>query len=353
MNLLLLGGTIFLGRHIVEASLQRGHQVTLFNRGQHNPDLFPQVEKLRGDRTIESDLQALSSRQWDAVIDTCGYIPRIVRLSAQALAGAVRHYTFISSISAYAEPPTPGMDENAPLARLADESVEEITGETYGGLKVLCEQAAAAVLPGRALLIRPGLIVGPHDPSDRFTYWPARVQRGGAILAPGRPDAPVQIIDARDLAEWIIDLVECRQTGIYNATGPAYPLTMGEVLETCRQVSGQVESAGRTLFAGRTLSPGRTESAFSWVSDEFLLAQGVIPFTELPLWLPPEAVAMSQVSIARALSAGLTFRPLAATIADTLAWDAARPADAPRKNGLAPEREAALLELWQKEPHET
>ena len=334
MNLLLLGGTIFLGRHLVEAALARGHQVTLFNRGQHNPDLFPQLEKLRGDRTNESDLQTLSSRHWDAVIDTCGYLPRIVRLSAQALASAVEHYTFISSISAYAEPPTPGMDENAPLARLADESVEEITGETYGGLKVLCEQAAAAVLPGRLLTIRPGLIVGPHDPSDRFTYWPARVQRGGAILAPGRPDAPVQVIDARDLAEWIIDLVECRQTGIYNATGPAYPLTMGEVLETCRQVAG-------------------TPADFSWASDEFLLAQGVIPFTELPLWLPPEAAAMSQVSIATALSAGLSFRPLAATIADTLAWDATRPVDAPRKNGLAPQREAALLELWQKEPHET
>jgi 2'-hydroxyisoflavone reductase len=256
MNLLILGGTIFLGRHLVEAALRRGHTLTLFNRGQHNPDLFPQVEKLRGDRANASDLQALQARHWDAVMDTCGYLPRLVRLSAQALSNAVKHYTFISSISVYAEPPTPGMDESAPLARLADETVEEITGETYGGLKALCEQAVESVLPGRTLNIRPGLIVGPHDPSDRFTYWPARLRCGGAVLAPGRPGSPVQVIDARDLAEWTLDLVERQQTGHYNATGPAYPLTMGEVLETCRQAAGM-------------------DADLTWVSEAFLLAQGL------------------------------------------------------------------------------
>jgi len=330
MNLLILGGTIFLGRHLVESALRRGHTVTLFNRGQHNPELFPQLEKLRGDRANASDLQAISARQWDAVIDTCGFIPRIVHLSALALAGTAAHYTFISSISAYAEPPAPGMDENAPLARLEDETVEEITAQTYGGLKALCEAAVESSLPGQALIIRPGLIVGPHDPSDRFTSWPRRLQRGGEILAPGLPDAAVQIIDARDLADWTITMLEQHGTGVYNATGPASPLSMHSLLETCHQAVG-------------------SESSLTWVSDEFLLAQGVTPFTELPLWLPPEAAAMQQVSIAKALAAGLTLRPLAATITDTLAWDMTRPADTPRKNGLSAEREAALLELWRNE----
>ncbi len=327
MNILIIGGTIFLGRHIVDAALARGHNVTLFNRGQHNPELFPQIEKLRGDRSQPGDLQALQARKWDAVIDTCGYLPRIVGLSAQALAGSVGGYVFISTISVYAQPPYPGMDEYAPPARLADESIETLNNETYGGLKALCEQAVAAELPGRALVIRPGLIVGPHDPSDRFTYWPARMQRGGAVLAPGEPGALVQIIDGRDLAEWTIRMVEGQQTGIFNATGPALPLTLDAVIETCRQAAG-------------------TPADLTWVDEEFLLAQGVTPYTELPLWLPGASAAMDQVSIAKALACGLTFRPLAATVADTLTWDNTRPAGAARKNGLSPEREAALLDLW-------
>jgi len=269
----------------------------------------------------------LRTRRWDAVIDTCGYLPRIVRLSAQALAGSVEHYVFISTISVYASPPFPGMDETAPLERLADETVETLNGETYGGLKALCEQAVEAELPGRTLVIRPGLIVGPHDPSDRFTYWPARLQRGGAVLAPGSPQALVQVIDGRDLAEWTIRMVENRQTGIYNATGPALPLTLGEVIETCRQVAG-------------------TPAELTWASEEFLLAQGVTPYTEIPLWLAGEDAAMDKVNIAKALSAGLTFRPLAVTVGDTLAWDNTRPAGTQRKNGLSAEREAALLDLW-------
>ncbi len=209
MKLLVLGGTVFLGRHLVEAATARGHSVTLFNRGQHNPELYPEVEKLRGDR--DSDLSALQGRRWDAVIDTCGYLPRAVRASAELLADAVDHYTFISSISVYADFHTPAMDESAPVGTLADETVEEVTGETYGPLKALCEQAAERALPGRVLNIRPGLIVGPHDPTDRFTYWPVRVARGGEVLAPGRPHVPVQVIDGRDLAEWTVRMVEARQ----------------------------------------------------------------------------------------------------------------------------------------------
>ena len=330
MNILIIGGTIFLGRHLVDAALDYGHTVTLFNRGQHNPDLFPEVEKLRGDRTQVSDLQKLQDRQWDAVIDTCGYFPHIVQLSAQALAGWVERYVFISSISVYDEPaPYPGIDEKAQVARLAGKNLADYADESYGNRKALCEQIIEKELPGRTFNIRSGLIVGPHDPSDRFTYWPARLKRGGTVLAPGNPAAPVQIIDARDLAEWTIRMIDNKQTGIFNATGPAVPLSMREVLETCSQVAG-------------------TPAEFVWVDDDFLLAQGVTPFTDLPLWLPGSAVAMMQVSIAKALAAGLTFRPLAETVADTLAWDNMRLADTQRINGISLQRETELLELWKK-----
>lgn len=322
MKLLILGGTIFVGRHLVEAALARDHQVTLFNRGQHNPDLYPEVEKLRGDR--DGNLTALEGRRWDAVIDTCGYVPRIVRASAELLAGAVDHYTFISSISVY---PTEGVqyiDENTPVATIEDESVEEITGETYGPLKALCEQAAAAAMPGRVLNIRPGLIVGPHDPTDRFTYWPQRVARGGDVLAPGRPDAPVQFIDARDLAEWTIDMVETKQTGLYNATGPAEPLTMGDFLRACKT----------------TLN---SDANFIWAGEAFLLEQQITPFVEMPLWVPEDAGVLLATDCRKAITAGLTFRPIDETIRDTLAWDQTRPADREWRAGLSPQRERELL----------
>lgn len=328
MNILLLGGTIFFGRHVVEAALAHGHTVTLFNRGQHNPDLFPEVEKLRGDRTQVSHLQILRDRHWDAVIDTCGYFPNIVQLSAQALADGVERYAFISSISVYGEPPTPpGIDENAPVAQLTGENLPDYAAESYGNRKALCEQVVEGILPGRTLNIRPGLIVGPYDPSDRFTYWPVRLQRGGTILAPGNPAAPVQIIDVRDLAQWTIRMIENRRAGIYNATGPEVPLSMRLVLETCRQVAG-------------------TPAEFVWVDELFLLAQGVTPFTDLPLWLPGFAAAMHQVSIAKALAAGLTFRSLAETVAATLTWDNTRSPEAQRMNGITPQRESELLNRW-------
>ncbi|MBW6474017.1 MAG: SDR family oxidoreductase [Anaerolineaceae bacterium] len=330
MNILILGGTIFLGRHLVDAALAKGHTVSLFNRGKTNPDLYPEVEKIRGDRTNIEDLQSLRDRQWDAVIDTCGYFPHIVQLSAQALAGSVERYVFISSISVYGEPPTtPGIDENAPVAQLAGKYLADYAEESYGNRKALCEQVIENELPGRTLNIRPGLIVGPYDPSDRFTYWPARLQRGGKVLAAGNPDAPVQIIDVRDLAAWTIRMIEDKQVGIFNATGPEVPLKMQQMLETCQQV---VESPAELV----------------WVDDEFLLGQGVTPFTDLPLWLPGSANAMMQVSVTKALTAGLTFRTLKETVKDTLAWDNTRPSSTQRVNGLTAERESEFLALWMK-----
>ena len=328
MKLLILGGTVFLGRHLVEAALARGHAVTLFNRGQHNPELYPEVEKLRGDRN--GDLEALRGRHWDAVIDTSGYVPRVVQASAELLADAVDHYTFISSISVYADFSVPNLDESAPVGTLADPTVEEVTGATYGPLKALCEQAAEAALPGRALNLRPGLIVGPHDPTDRFTYWPVRVARGGDVLAPGRPDRQVQIVDARDLAEWNVRMAESRQTGVYNATGPDYVLTMGRLLEECKAVSG-------------------SDARFVWVDGQFLLDAGVTPWTEMPLWIPQREDATGSllaVNCSKAFAAGLTFRPLAGTVRGTLAWDATRPAGVERRAGLRPEREQELLDTW-------
>ena len=332
MKLLILGGTVFLGRHLVEAALARGHEVTLFNRGQHNPELFPEVEKLRGDR--DGDLTALAGRRWDAAIDTSGYVPRVVRASAELLADAVEHYTFISTISVYSDFNHPTMDESAPVGRLDDPSVEQVTGETYGPLKVLCEEAAEAAMPSRVLTIRPGLIVGPHDPSDRFTYWPVRVARGGDVLAPARPDRQVQIIDGRDLAEWNIRMTESRRTGVYNATGPDYKLTMGAALDACKAVSG-------------------SDARFVWVDGQFLLDAGVQPWIELPLWIPQredETGSLLAVNSDKAFAAGLAFRPVADTARDTLAWAATRPAGYEWRAGMRAEREHEVLEAWKTSP---
>lgn len=327
MNLLILGGTVFLGRSLVESALARGHQVTLFNRGQHNPELFPQVEKLRGDR--DGGLDALRGRRWDAVIDTCGYVPRVVRDSAHVLADAVEHYTFISSISVYAKLDRLGMDEDSPLGTLTDERIEQITGETYGPLKALCERAVEQVLPQRTLVVRPGLIVGPHDISDRFPYWPRRIAQGGEVLAPGRPTSLTQIIDVRDLADWTIAMVERRAIGVYNATGPERPLSMGDLLETCRAVVG-------------------SNARLTWVDEAFLLEQGVQPWSEVPLWMPetPDTIGFSAVDCRRAIGVGLTFRPLEEIIQATLDWDRSRPVDTRYRAGLAAEREAEVLAAW-------
>jgi 2'-hydroxyisoflavone reductase len=331
VKILILGGTRFLGRHLVETALAQGHEVTLFNRGSTNPDLFPQVEKLVGNR--DGGLDALTGRHWDVAVDTCGYVPRLVRASVAQLATSVEHYTFISSISVYADTTIYGMDESAELHSLTDETVEEITGQTYGGLKVLCEKVAEKVMPGRVLHVRSGLIVGPHDPTDRFTYWPVRAAMGGEILAPSRPEMNVQIIDARDEANWIIRMAEARKAGVYNVTGPDYTLTMGALLDTC-------------------LKAGENDAALTWITDEFLLEHDVTPFTELPLWIPQTYNGMQAVSIQKALDAGLTFRPLEETVRDTLAWNARRTGDSPALKlnaGMLQDREAALLKAWKQQ----
>ena len=329
MRCLILGGTVFLGRALVQAALARGHSLTLFNRGQSNPDIFIKVEQLHGDRA--TDLSALQGRHWDAVIDTCGYVPRIVRLSAEALAAATDHYTFISSLSVYADTSQPGTDESAPVGTLPDETVEQVTGETYGPLKALCERAVEQTLPGRTLVIRPGLIVGPFDPTDRFTYWPHRVAQGGEVLAPGRPARPVQFIDVRDLAEWTLDMVEAKRIGVYNADGPAEPLPMEQLLDTCKIVSG---SAAR----------------FTWASEEFLAEQQVEAWSQMPLWVPesdPSNTGFFAFDNRKALAAGLVFRSTQETVRATLEWDATRPADHVWRAGLTREREAELLRLCQ------
>ncbi len=321
----MLGGTRFLGRFIVEAALAKAHELTLFNRGQSNPDLFPELEQIRGSR---EDLSPLVGRSWDAVVDTCGFFPRLVGKSATALAEMVGHYTFISSISVYPDTDVAVVDERHAVATMPDESIEEITAETYGPLKALCEQAAEAAMPGRALAVRPGLVVGPYDISDRFTYWPVRVAKGGEVLAPSRPEHPTEFIDVRDLANWIIGMVEAKQTGIYNATGPAGALTMGQLLDECQRVSG-------------------SDATFTWVDDDFLLKHEVGAFVEMPLWIPDQYGGLTVYARDKAIAAGLTFRPLAETIADTLAWAATRPLDYEWRGGLQPVREAELLRLWE------
>jgi 2'-hydroxyisoflavone reductase len=318
MDILVIGGTRFLGRHIVEAALAAGHRLTLFNRGQTNPELFPEAEKLRGDRT--SDLSALQDRHWDAAIDICGYVPRVVRASAEALAGAVDHYTFISSISVYSDFKQIGMDESAPTGILSDPTTEEITDEAYGPLKALCEQTVEEILPGRALIIRPGYIVGPDDPTDRFTYWPHRVALGGEMLAPGDPESPVQFIDVRDLAEWVVRLVSERSTGCYNATGPDYRLELGRLLAECKQLTN-------------------SDAHFIWADEAFLEEYKV----DLPIWTPANEIGIGAVNCQHAIDAGLIYRPLSETIRATLAWDISRPADYTLRAGLSKEREAELL----------
>ncbi len=327
MNILILGGTRFLGRHLVDAALAHGHEVTLFNRGKSNPDLFRGLETILGDR--EHDIEKLSGREWDVVIDVAGYVPRIVHLSAQGLEGGVKQYVFISSISAYAAFQKVGIDESDAVGKLEDESVEEITGETYGPLKALCEKTVQNIFgAGRALIIRPGLIVGPHDPTDRFTYWPARVKRGGDLITPDRPDAPVQIIDVHDLSEFIIKLIEEGTSGIYNATGPDYQLSLGEMLDACKRVSGSTPS-------------------FHWASVDFLKEHEVAPWSDMPVWIPDteEGAGFSRVDISKAIHAGLKFRPLEETIRDTIAWAETRPADHEWRAGLNPDKERNLLTL--------
>ncbi|HEX8620883.1 MAG TPA: SDR family oxidoreductase [Allosphingosinicella sp.] len=334
MKILILGGTLFLGRALVAAALERGHAVTLFNRGRHAREPLAGVETLTGDR--DGGLDALRGRTWDAAIDTSGYVPRLVRASAERLASSVGRYVFISSLSVYADFSRP-VDEDSPVATMPDESVEEVTGASYGPLKALSERAVEESLPGRALTIRAGLIVGPHDPTMRFSYWTARVARGGEVLAPGDPQTPVQLIDVRDLALWTVRMVEEGGTGVFNASGRS-GLTMGELLETCR-------------------SAGGGDARLTWVDEDFLSARGVLPWTHLPLWIPPSGEShryFQRVGCERALAAGLAFRPLSETVRDTLAWQRSSEGEPlPEKPGvpmpdltLGAARERELLDEW-------
>jgi 2'-hydroxyisoflavone reductase len=249
VKLLILGGTAFLGRHVTEIALERGHDVTLFNRGKRNPELFPNVEKLRGER--DSDLAPLQGRRWDAVVDTCGYVPRVVEKTARLFANTGTHYTFISSLSVYADFSNVAMDESSPVGVLVDPDEETITGESYGPLKALCERTVQKEIPGLSLCVRAGLIVGPDDYTGRFGYWPKRVAEGGNVLSPGDPQTAIQFIDVRDLAGWIVTMAERRQGGVYNATGPAQPLSMKDFLDTCRNSTREVSpGAERCAVAG-------------------------------------------------------------------------------------------------------
>ena len=318
MRLLILGGTKFLGRAIVDAALDRGHALTLFNRGQTNPDLYPDVEQIHGDRT--QDLSALAGRTWDAAVDVSTFLPHSVRLSIDGLRGGVDRYVYVSSISAYRDQSVPPV-EGAPVAELEDPDSESV--EDYGALKAACERLVEEAFGDRALVIRPGLIVGPHDPTDRFTYWPRRIAEGGRVLAPAPPDAPVQFIDGRDLGDWIVRATEAGLGGVYNATGA--PTTFERLLETARRVTGP-------------------DAEIVWVASETLVEAGVGEWMELPLWIASaEFSAMQRADVSKAVAAGLTFRPLEDTIRDTLAWDAEREWPHADGVGLTPERERELL----------
>ena len=336
LRILILGGTGFIGPYQVRYALSRGHKVTTFNRGKTHPGELPgEVEQLIGDRN--GQLDALRDRQWDVVIDNPTTLPAWVRDAAQILKGNVDRYVFISTISVYADTST-GADETAPLAKYdgADpfkETLEAMRAsgfKTYGPLKALSERETEKWFPGKTLIIRPGLIVGPRDETDRFTYWPVRIDRGGDVLAPGMPNDPVQFIDARDLAEWTIRMVENRETGTYNATGPAKPLGIG----------GMLDGIKRALNAN---------AKFTWVPADFLKQQKVEAWSDMPVWTGEES-GMARTSISRALTKGLTFRSLADTARDTLAWFQSQPPDrqAKMKAGLSPEREAEVLAAWHK-----
>lgn len=318
MRLLVLGGTTFLGLHAVDAALAHGHEVTIFTRGETNPELFPEAEHLVGDR--DGALDALRGREWDGVVDTSGYVPRIVRQSAELLRDGAARYVFVSSISVYADPSRP-LDESSPVAELDDREREDVEAD-YGALKAACERVVDDVYGERGTNVRAGLIVGPHDPTERFTYWPRRLADGGDVLAPGDPAAPVQFVDARDLGAWLVRLAERGPGGTFNATRPAAPLTMRELLERSAAALG-------------------ADTRLAWVDDDRLLAAEVGPWRELPLWLPGDGHrGMQSVDIRKALAAGLRFRPLEETVLDTLAWSRGAGEQGPT---LTREKEQAIL----------
>ncbi len=329
LTILILGGTGFIGPHIVRRALERGHTVTIFNRGRTNTHLFPEVEKLKGDR--DNDVKALEGRSWDVAIDNSASIPRWVRQSTEVLKGNVKNYLYTSSLSAMADFSQSGITEDAAVATMDDPTIEEITGETYGPLKALCEQEVRMAFPDGALIVRPHLIVGPGDPTDRWTYWPVRIARGGEVMAPGDPSDKVQYIDSRDLADWYIHLVEGGVTGTFSCVGPRPPFTIAEMLYGIRAVVSN-------------------EISFTWVDADFLAEQEVAPWRHMTAWVPPrdgmEGFGLFDPS--KAIDHGLTYRPLAVTAKDTLDWWETLPEErtAAPHAGLPPEREVEVLAAW-------
>jgi 2'-hydroxyisoflavone reductase len=324
----MLGGTVFLGRHVVEALLARGHEPMLFTRGRRNPDLFPECERITGDRT--TDLERIGARRFDAVVDTSGFLPAPVRDAAAYLAGRAERYVFVSSVSVYSAHVASPNEESELAALPAGVSSDEFAIEQYGALKALCEEAARTAFGSdRTIVVRPGLIVGPHDPTDRFTYWPCRLARGGDVLAPGRPDNPVQFVDVRDLATWMVSLLERPAAGTFDACAPRGAWTFDDVLRACRAAA-------------------QSDARLVWVEDAFLESAGIEPWMGLPLWLPPSAGApgLLNVEASRAKQAGLVCRPLTETAFDTLQWAGAREPGHEWKAGIAPERESEVLAAW-------
>ncbi len=328
MELLVLGGTQFVGRHLVEAALARSWRVTLFNRGQTNAELFPEAEKLRGDRDpqISPGLSVLQGRHWDIVVDCNGYVPRLVRAAAEALRDAVGQYIFISTGSVYDFNQLQGEDdERAPLLTLEDPTTEEWFGPAYGGLKVLCEETVAEIYDERGLSLRLGIVAGPYDPTDRVTYWVARGARGGDALAFGSRETPMQFIDARDLAEFILLSAERRYHGVYNTIGAS--IQWSHFLRSIQQAT-------------------RVRTNYHWRADEGFLER--LPrddriYGALPLAMPPRLAHICTFKDDRALAAGLRYRSTLNTVRDILAWERQRPADEERVAGLTPEEERALL----------
>jgi len=327
LRILILGGTGFIGPHEVRYARERGHSLTLFNRGRTAPELFPGVEQLRGDRAT-GDLEALRGREWDVVIDNSSSNPQWTRDSAQLLKDNVGQYVFISTQSVYASRAEIGIDETAPVGR-PDLPKSEWSG--YGPNKALCEEEAEKAFPGRATVVRPSLIVGPGDGTDRWTYWVVRTNRGGVAAVPGTPRDPMQFIDARDLCEWVIRMCESGTPGIFNAVGPGSPLNSAEMFYGIRAVTS-------------------TPVSFVWIDADFLEEMGIRPWSDMPAWFPPRGrtAGFARMSNARALAAGLTFRPLAVTARETLEWFLSQPADrqADLRSGMNPGREEDLLAAW-------
>jgi 2'-hydroxyisoflavone reductase len=323
MKLLVIGGSRFSGRALTGLALEHGHDVTVFHRASGADDPWPDAEHIHADRN--GGLGALEGRSFEAVVDTCGYVPREVRESGGALPD-VGLYAFVSSLSAHVDVARPYATEDDDLHQPPFPEIEEVDGDTYGPLKVACEQEVHRQFGDRALVIRPGLIVGPYDPTDRFTYWVRRVATGGEVLAPAPASAPTQWVDARDLAEFVLTLCEQARGGTYSAVTPPGAHTMGELLETCRAVSG-------------------SDAELTWVSREFLDEHGVEQWSDLPVWIP-EYPGFMLFDPSRAVGAGLTARSIDETVRDTLAWDRTREQTWPMGAGLAPDRERELLAAW-------